>query len=237
MNSVWNAWLTVAVVGLFGAAAAVWQWPQIYAFLREKYGLLLAGEALFAIAFVGFVLLRMGNPDLWQLWFGGEKFMEFAMLNGILRSPTFPPVDPHFAGGIINYYYFGLYLVAYLIKLTGIYAEVAFNLAIPGLFALTVVNAFAVAYSAVDLTRQGRIFQKAAARRATTPRPFIEEPAHDVAMNAMVTPTTIPTPAAVAAADEEVPAPPLATTERSEEGVVAVDTAEPQGTATHATAG
>ena len=93
--------------------------------------------------------MRLLNPDLWQPWFGGEKLMEFAFLNGILRSPTFPPVDPHFAGGLINYYYFGIYLVAYLIKLTGIYAEVAFNLAIAMLFALTVVNAFAVAYSAV----------------------------------------------------------------------------------------
>ena len=36
---------------------------------------------------------------------------------------------------------------AFLIKATGIYAEVAFNLIIPTLFALTVVNSFSVAYS------------------------------------------------------------------------------------------
>ena len=148
INSVMNSWLTVLALALFGAATAIWQWRDLKPFLRAYWGLLLASEMLFAAAYIGFVRLRMGNPDLWQLWFGGEKFMEFAMLNGILRSPTFPPVDPHFAGGIINYYYFGLYLVAYVIKLTGIYAEVAFNLAIPTLFALTVVNAFAVAYSA-----------------------------------------------------------------------------------------
>jgi YYY domain-containing protein len=111
--------------------------------------MLLAGEAIFAGAFLLFVVVRMLNPDLWQPWFGGEKQMEFAFLNGILRSPTFPPVNPHFAGGVINYYYFGLYLVAYLVKLTGIYAEVAFNLTIATLFGLTVINTFAVAYSAV----------------------------------------------------------------------------------------
>lgn len=149
MNSVLNSWLTVVILALFGTAAAIWQGASMRAFLRANWPLLLGGEVLFGAAYYGFVLLRMGNPDLWQLWFGGEKFMEFAMLNGILRSPNFPPVDPHFAGGIINYYYFGLYLVGYLIKLTGIYAEVAFNLAIPSLFALTVINAFAVAYSAV----------------------------------------------------------------------------------------
>ncbi len=149
LNTVANAWLTVALLGVVGLAAFIAQRRTMMQFVRERWGLLLVGEALFALAFVGFVLIRLGNPDLWHPWQGGEKFMEVAFLNGILRSPTFPPVDPHFAGGYINYYYFGLYLVAYLVKLTGIYAEVAFNLAIPTLFALTVTNAFGVAYSAV----------------------------------------------------------------------------------------
>ncbi|HRJ43494.1 MAG TPA: DUF2298 domain-containing protein, partial [Caldilineaceae bacterium] len=147
-NSVINSWLVAALLGLIGAALFVWQWRAVKEFLAEKWPLLLVGEGLFGAAFLFFVWIRMQNPDIWQPWFGGEKFMEFAFLNGILRSPTFPPVDPHFAGGYINYYYFGIYLVAYLVKLTGIYAEVAFNLAIPSLFALTVVNAFGVAYSA-----------------------------------------------------------------------------------------
>ncbi|MCE7982598.1 MAG: hypothetical protein DYG89_15545 [Caldilinea sp. CFX5] len=151
MNSVVNAWLAVAVLAVLGSAAALAQARTLRPFLRERWPLLLFGELLFAAAFLFFVRLRMGNPDLWQPWFGGEKFMEFAFLNGILRSPYFPPVDPHFAGGYINYYYFGIYLVAYLIKLTGIYAEVAFNLAIPTLFAVTIMNAFAVAYSAVQI--------------------------------------------------------------------------------------
>jgi len=147
-NTVINAWLAAALIGLAGLILLVWQWREMKGFLARMWPLLLAGEAIFAGAFVFFVLIRMQNPDIWQPWFGGEKFMEFAFLNGILRSPTFPPVDPHFAGGFINYYYFGIYLVAYLVKLTGIYAEVAFNLAIAALFALTVVNAFGVAYSA-----------------------------------------------------------------------------------------
>ena len=148
-NTVINAWLSVALIAVFGVVAAIWYGPEIWEFVRRRWPLLLVGEGVFGAAYVLWVLIRMGNPDLWQPWFGGEKFMEFAFLNGILRSPTFPPVDPHFAGGFINYYYFGLYLVAFLIKLTGIYAEVAFNLAVPTLFALAAVNAFGVAYSAV----------------------------------------------------------------------------------------
>ena len=147
-NLVVHAWLSVALLAVPCLYVAWRNRGEMKAWLTGHWKLLLVGEAVFALAYLFFIGVRMFNPDLWQPWFGGEKQMEFAFLNGILRSPTFPPVDPHFAGGIINYYYFGLYLVAYLIKLTGIYAEVAFNLTIATLFALTVINSFAVAYSA-----------------------------------------------------------------------------------------
>ncbi len=154
-NTVRNAWLVAGIVALLGAGVLVFTWRDVLSFVRRAWGILLVGEGLFAASFLFLVLVRRANPDIWQPWFGGEKFMEFAFLNGILRSPYFPPVDPHFAGGYINYYYYGIYLVGYLIKLTGIYAEVAFNLAIPMLFALTVVNAFAVAYSVSGLRPRG----------------------------------------------------------------------------------
>jgi uncharacterized membrane protein len=116
-------------------------------FWRQQKRLVLGGEALFAAAFLLFVLFRIANPDIWQPWNGGEKFMEFAFLNAILRSPYFPPLDPYFAGGVINYYYYGLYLVAVLVKLTGIASSVAFNLAIPTVFALAVVNVWSLAFN------------------------------------------------------------------------------------------
>lgn len=173
-NTVVNAWLVVGLVGVVGAALAVWHWREMRAFVARMWPLMLLGEALFLAAFVFFVLIRMQNPDIWQPWFGGEKFMEFAFLNGILRSPTFPPVDPHFAGGYINYYYFGIYLVAYVIKLTGVYAEVAFNIVIPALFALTVVNAFGVAYSAIPAGRSAGLKRRWAGRTASLERDVTE---------------------------------------------------------------
>ncbi len=139
-----------AMVGLLAVAGLAAGWVQrrrLARFWTERRRTLLAEEALFATAYLAFVGVRLLNPDLWQPWNGGEKFMEFAFLNATLRSPTFPPYDPYFAGGIINYYYYGLYLVGLMIKLTGIASEVAFNLAVPGLFALTALGLFSVGSS------------------------------------------------------------------------------------------
>jgi uncharacterized membrane protein len=119
----------------------------ILALWRQGWPLLLLSEALFTTAFLGFVGLRMLNPDLWQPWNGGEKMMESGFLNAILKSAYLPPYDPYFAGGYINYYYYGYFLVGLLVKLAGVQPSIAFNLAVPTLAALTVAGAFSIGYN------------------------------------------------------------------------------------------
>ena len=139
----------LAVTLLLNAWLARQFWPSFANFVRKHARLLLVYEGLFAAAYLFFVFIRLLNPDLWQPWNGGEKFMEIAYLNATVRSPYFPPYDPYFAGGTLNYYYWGYQIVNVLIKLTGITPTVAFNLAVPTLFALTVVAACGLVYNMV----------------------------------------------------------------------------------------
>ena len=121
---------------------------------KRHWKYLASVEALFIAAYLAFVLVRAANPDLWHAWRGGEKPMDMAYLLAVVKSSTFPPYDPWYAGGFINYYYYGFVPVAALIRLTGIVPEVAYNLALPMLFAFTLTGAFSVGYNLAEALRQ-----------------------------------------------------------------------------------
>src|SRR3972149_2671788 len=94
-------------VGL-GALLSVWvyrRWddgPKLTAWLRAHVGWVIAYEAVFLIALAAWALFRAHNPDLSTT----EKSMEFAFMNGIARSTTFPPSDPWLSGfGILSYFF------------------------------------------------------------------------------------------------------------------------------------
>jgi YYY domain-containing protein len=111
-------------------------------------------ELVTLVAFLAFVLVRLTNPDLWQPTFGGEKPMDFAYFNGVLRSTIFPPIDPWYTGGYINYYYFGFVIVSTPVLLLKMFPSIAYNLILPTLFALTGIAAFSVAFTLVHRLRE-----------------------------------------------------------------------------------
>ena len=118
-------------------------------YLRTSWPALMASEAAFTVGFLVCLWMRLVNPDLWHPAYGGEKPMDFAYLNAIIKSDYFPPYDPWFASGSINYYYFGWVLVAALVKLTGIVPATAYNLALILWFGLLCQTAFSVAFNLI----------------------------------------------------------------------------------------
>lgn len=139
-------WCVLAVV-VASAVSALIAWrtrATLRAHLRTSLDTMLTGEGIALAGFTLFLLFRLRNPDLWQTYWGGEKVFELAHLNAILRSAQMPPYDPWFAGGVINYYYFGGYLEAFAMKLTGVPTEVAFNVALPMTMALVWGAAYSV---------------------------------------------------------------------------------------------
>ena len=113
-------------------------------------------ESIFILSFISFLLIRILNPDLWHPYRGGEKPMDFAFLNAILRSTSSPPYDPWFSGYALNYYYYGQYLVALLTKLSGIPSNISYNLAIPTFFSYASVLVFSFTSNLSHLFRKAK---------------------------------------------------------------------------------
>jgi len=135
-------------------------------------------EIVFLAFFVFDLLIRIGNPDLWHPSKGGERPMDFSYLNAVLKSTTFPPYDPWFAGGYINYYYYGFVLVGTPVKLLGIVPSIAYNFILPTLFGMVAVSAFGVGWNLVD----GRSLKEGNLLSALKSLPFISGMASAVMM-------------------------------------------------------
>ncbi|GAB4145708.1 MAG: hypothetical protein Fur0021_03220 [Candidatus Promineifilaceae bacterium] len=122
---------------------------DLHAFWRQKRSYLLLVELLSLGLYLLFLGIRLGNPDVWDVIWGGEKPMDLSYFTAVLKSTTFPPYDPWLAGGYINYYYYGFVYVGALTKLLGIVPATAYNLILPMLFSFTGMGAFTVAANLV----------------------------------------------------------------------------------------
>ena len=143
--------ITIAVVfGLLlimGALLAYYQRAELREEWQNNRRYFLMIEGLFLAFFLIDLIIRIGNPDLWHPAKGGERPMDFSYFNAVLKSTVFPPYDPWFEGGYINYYYYGFVLVGTPVKLLGIVPSIAYNFILPTLFATVGVSAFSLGWN------------------------------------------------------------------------------------------
>ncbi len=162
--------LTVALcVGLVLVISAVFAFRRRQAlaeYIRSNWKYILGIELIFLVLFLFSLYVRLGNPDLWHPWHGGEKPMDFAFFNGVLKAVYFPPENPWFSGHYINYYYYGYVLASILTKLLGILPSIAYNLILPSWFAMIGSGVFCIAFNLVAGFRQRALESKSGIGRA-----------------------------------------------------------------------
>jgi YYY domain-containing protein len=98
-------------------------------------------ELLFLVCFFLMLDVRFVNPTISY----AEKFMDHAFLASVMRNPVVPPLDPWFAGGSLDiYYYLGYWMFGCLGIVTGVPSNIVFNLALPTIFGLAAINLYAI---------------------------------------------------------------------------------------------
>jgi len=142
--------------GLFQLPVQLSLVPFIILFVYQIYRRQITGddlkgqwrwELVFLIFFFVMLELRYVNPTISY----AEKFMDHAFLASVMRSPVVPPLDPWFAGGSLNiYYYLGYWMFGCLGIVSGVPSNVVFNLALPTVLGIAAVNLYAIGSLLLD---------------------------------------------------------------------------------------
>ncbi|MEE9217375.1 MAG: DUF2298 domain-containing protein [Anaerolineales bacterium] len=142
-NNLGGAVGALLVLGGLSFWAARGKRKEISTWIKSNRRTLISIEVLFGVSFLVWAFVRANNPEIQFT----EKPMELAFLNGILRSESFPPLDPWLSGYGISYYYFGYVMIALLTHLTGTSAAVSFNLANALWFAMVAAASYSILYN------------------------------------------------------------------------------------------
>ena len=144
--------VTVIVILILAAAAAGVALranaDRVKAFLSQEWRTLLVAEAVFLVFFFLWLWITSESPAI----SGTEKPMDFGFINAVLQSRFFPPEDPWLSGHSISYYYFGHFMMAFLVKLTAVPSSVGYNLAVSLVPALVAIGSFGLLYNLVRLS-------------------------------------------------------------------------------------
>jgi len=135
------------LVGLVSAAVAYPRRDELSSWLREHWRYVAGVEALLFVSLCGAVFLRaiVGQIS------GTEQPMDLMFVNAATRAEHFPPEDPWLSGFTVAYYYFGYLIVAMTGQLAGVEPEVAYNIGLAMIAALSLTGAFGLVYNLVKM--------------------------------------------------------------------------------------
>ena len=119
-------------------------------YTKERLRSALAWDLAFLVPFLFMLEVRWINPTISY----AEKFMDHAILASIMRLPAVPPLDPWYAGGTLDvYYYIGYWMSGTLGLTAGVPSTVTFNLVLPTVLGLAVVSLYALGHLLLDRYR------------------------------------------------------------------------------------
>ncbi len=110
-------------------------------------GRLAEALGVFTLGYLFVVITRSLQPSIRPA--GGEKFLDYGLLNTILRATSLPPMDMWFAGEPVQYYYGGHLLSASLSLLTATPPSHAYYLALAGFFGALLMAVYSFSGSVV----------------------------------------------------------------------------------------
>jgi YYY domain-containing protein len=139
-------WLLLAVLAAGSMLALRQHRAEAARWLKANRQEILFTEAVFALAFLAFVVVRLFNPNIHDItgqgYFGGGEPLGMTYLSAVSRCSTFPAYDPWLALANSSYYYFGYVLAATLTKLSGYPPAITYNLSLALFFSLSLVSAY-----------------------------------------------------------------------------------------------
>ncbi len=142
--------LMLIVIGAINYLFLVRHWAELKRFVLENRRHLLKIELIGIGLYAAMLGVRLMNPDVWHIIWGGEKPMDMSYFTAVLKSTSFPPYDPWHAGGFINYYYYGFVYTGTIAKLLKIVPSIAYNLILPMLFSFTGLAIFSITHTLIS---------------------------------------------------------------------------------------
>ncbi len=105
-------------------------------------------ECIFIIMLASWMFIKGLKPYMNN---STEQFMDYGFLNKILNTDYMPPKDIWFSGSHINYYYYGIYISAFIIKLAGLHINEGYNTIVSVISAYSFVMPLSIVYQLIVL--------------------------------------------------------------------------------------